>query len=109
MAVGRKKLLERAKKNRLENPERWTYKRIAEYLGISEMGAYYALNPEKRLSAADRADGLRPRSVALSEPEWQQVKARGRVARVSASTFARRILLGEERPLDIEPRLEGDE
>jgi hypothetical protein len=92
-------MLERARAKRKADRKRWTYKALGEYLGMSEMGAYYALNPEKRFGRESRRDGLRQHAVMLSDDEWAKVEERALAADTSATKVMRAILRGEDPPL----------
>jgi hypothetical protein len=97
--ISREVMLERARTLRAQDRKRWTYRELGKYLGMSEMGAYYALNPEKRMSRSDREDGLRQHYLMLSDDEWATIEARALAGGVSAARLMRAILCGEEAPL----------
>lgn len=93
--IKREVMIERAREKRAEDEKRWTYKKLGEYLGMSEMGAYYALNPEKRISISERGDGLSQHTILLTDEEWTQVEERALAAHCSRTALMRKILLGE--------------
>ena len=102
--ISRERLLEQARERRERDPQLWTYERLGEFLDMSAMGAYYALNPEKRISIAEREDGLRQHSILLSDSEWATVGARARESRCSRAAAMRDVLFGTTPPLTLAGR-----
>jgi hypothetical protein len=97
--------VKRAALYRKEDPGLWTYKKLGEYLGMSEMGAYYALNPERRVAPTAKKEGLRQHTILLRDDEWREARRRGIKSHRSAAAVVRAILLGQEKPLAVEPVL----
>ena len=88
-----------------------TYREIAKKARVTPMAVYFALNPDKRRRYEPKprsTDELVSRYTRLSAREWAEVGRRAKATRTSAAAMIRRILLGEEPPIQIEPPLEDE-